>query len=355
MTSHNRWIALALVAMVALFVAVPFGAGRAAEGASGLGPGDALPLPDGWQTVAPGQRTWYAFRYAGDRSEVTVDLSAGPAGSAAFAVWSPTDVERWAHGGAESPSGRGSANAYRGGDLVWAGSSSLPGTYYVAVEPSGSAQTWYNLSVSGSGVSRELVSSALAKQPAPAPTSASRPVATLPAPSPASAIAAVIATPALAMPGYHPYTPTPTRPAQYPDVAVPLPDGPQTLAPGQRTWYAFTYAGDRSRILMHMHADPPGSATFTVWSWDVLQRWGEGYFNTPTGRGTPNDVYGGDPVWHGGSIIRGKWYVVVEQSGASPSTYTLEVSGIGVDRTLPPTPVPTPTYSLPIPTPGIYG
>jgi len=146
-----------------------------------------------------------------------------------------------------------------------------------------------------------------------------------------------------------PYTPTPTRQAQYPNVALPVPDGSQSLDPGQRTWYAFTYAGDRSPIQLQMHADPPGSANFTVWSWDVLQRWGERYFYTPTGRGTPNDVYGGDLFWTGGSIIRGTWYVVVEQSGASPSNYTLKVSGNGVDRTLPPTAVPTPTYSAPSP------
>jgi hypothetical protein len=117
---------------------------------------------------------------------------------------------------------------------------------------------------------------------------------------------------------------------------------------------SFQYAGDRSPILMQLHADPPGSAAFTVWSWDVLQHWAEGYFYTPTGPGTPNDVNGGDLIWQGGSIIKGQWYVVVEQAGESASTYTLQVSGSGVERRVLPTPAPTPTYSLPVPTRRVY-
>ena len=56
----------------------------------------------------------------------------------------------------------------------------------------------------------------------------------------------------------------------------------------------------------------------------------------------PNEVYSGDLIWQGGSIIKGKWYVVVEQTGNSAGTYTLQVSGSAIDRALPPTPVPTP-------------
>ena len=48
-----------------------------------------VPVPDGWQTLKAGQSAWYAFKYAGDRTDVLVRLSAGPAGSAKFAVWSP--------------------------------------------------------------------------------------------------------------------------------------------------------------------------------------------------------------------------------------------------------------------------
>lgn len=341
---HGRWSAAIIITLGVLFLCV-HGISHAGGSAGGKGPGDALALPDGWQTVESGQRIWYAFDYSGDKSDILVRLSASPAGSAAFAIWSLTDVDRWSRGYAAVPTGHGSSNAYYGGDLVWAGSSGFPGTWYVVVEPSASAQTWFSLKVSGSGVTRDL-----------ATVSPSSPTVTRPASTPAPGVIQATPIPAeqAALAFYNPRTPTPTRPAQDPARAFTLPEGPETLGPGQHVWYAFQYAGDRSTILMQLHADPPGSATFTVWSWDVLQRWAEGYFYTPTGRGTPNEVYGGDLIWQGGSIIKGKWYVVVEQSGNGASTYTLQVSGSGIDRTLPPTPVPTPTYSLPVPTPGVY-
>ena len=118
--------------------------------------------------------------------------------------------------------------------------------------------------------------------------------------------------------------------------------------------YAFQYAGDRSRIVLQLHADPAGSANFTVWSWDVLQLSGRKYVVKPTGRGSANSVFGGDLIWAGDNNVSGTWYVEVEQNGPSASTYTLQASGDGIDHTLPPRPrPPTPTYSLPIPTPGI--
>jgi hypothetical protein len=356
---HRRWISAIVVALGGLFLCF-YGISQAGSHAGGKGPGDALALPDGWQTLESGQQTWYAFNYRGDKSDILVQLSASPASSAAFAIWSPTDVDRWSRGGGAEPAGRGSSNAYYNGDLVWAGNSALPGTWYVVVEPSASAQTWFNLKVSGSGVTRDAgvsqSSSPAAAQVASSPVASSAAAAT---PTPVARQATPVPAQQSAADPYglayfHPRTPTPTPLAQYPNDAIPLPEGPQTLARGQHVWYAFYYDGDRSQILMRLHAEPAGSATFTVWSWDVLQRWWEGYFYTPTGRGTPNEANGGDLIWTGGNIIRGQWYVVVEQAGASASTYTLEVSGSGIGRWVKPTPVPTPTYSLPLPTPGVY-
>jgi hypothetical protein len=337
MINHRHWLAIFGLGLGVLFLG-PYMNGQTAGGTPGLGPGDALAVPDGWQTLAPGGQTWYAFDYGGDKSQVLVQMSVVPAGAASFAIWSPTDVVRWARGGPANPSGRGAANANYGGDLVWAGSSGEPGTWYVVVEAPGPAQAAFNLKVSGSGVSRHA-----AGTPTPVPTAAGLSVPAIATPVPAGVGAATAEADRYGLAYLHPWTPTPVPPAQYPADALPLPNGPQTLGVGQHVWYAFVYAGDRSSILMQMHADPPGSATFTVWSPDVLQRWWEGYFYTPTGRGTPNDAYHGDLIWLGGNIVKGKWYVVVEQKGSSPSAYTLTVSGTGVDRTLPPTPTPVPT------------
>jgi hypothetical protein len=348
---RKYWLIAMLLALGVVLLA-SFGTGQAARLAAGSGPADAVPVPDDWQTLKAGQSAWYAFKYAGDRSDVLVRVSAGPAGSAKFAVWSPADVIHWSLGEAVDPTGRGSANAAYGGDLIWAGAGPSAGTWYVVMEPSGGAQTWYNLQISGSGVGHSPTATPTvppAKTPAPPAVGAgtSQQATSVP-----TATRFVTRDPALAF--YNPATPTPTRPAQYPASALPLPDGPQTLGAGQHVWYAFQYPGDRSQIKATLHADPPGSANFTVWSWDVLQRWQEGYFYTPTGRGTASKVDNGDLTWTGGSIIKGKWYIIVEQNGTSPTSYTLEVSGTGVERTLPPTAVPTPTYSLPLPAPGSY-
>ena len=149
--SQRRWTIMLILILGVLSLGL-YGVGQAAGRPGGTGPDDALALPDGWQTLAPGQQTWYAFNYAGDKSDVLVQLSASPAGSAAFEVWSPTDVDLWRRAYATEPTGRGSANARLRGDLVWSGSGNYGGTWYVVVKPSAEAQTWYDLKVSGSGV-----------------------------------------------------------------------------------------------------------------------------------------------------------------------------------------------------------
>jgi hypothetical protein len=365
MFHHKNLAVLAVVALAVLLLS-SYATGLAAVTTAGKGPGDALPVSADWQTLSAGQQVWYAFKYAGDGSDVLVRVKASPSASASVAVWSPAAVERWNRGGAAEPIGRASTSSVYGDDLVWAGSSAEAGTWYVVVEPAGNAQTWYQLSVSGSGVTAFVPGTPALAAGTPAPTA--RPVAAALAQVPlagltaglplaqSSAAGASVTIPGVAatpdrygMAYLHRITPTPVPPAQDPNSALPLPTGPQTLAVGQRTWYAFQYDGDRSHITMQLHASPAGSATFTVWSWDVLQRWAEGYFYTPTGRGTANSLAGGDLTWEGGSIIKGKWYVIVEQTGSSPSTYTLQVNGTSINRALPPTPVPTPTYSLPLP------
>jgi hypothetical protein len=338
---RRRSLALIVVALGALFLGV-YGMSQAAGRTAGSGPADALALPSGWQTLTAGQQTWYAFDYSGDKSEIVAQLSASPAGSAAFAIWSPTDVERWSQGYAVTPTGRGSANANYNDDLIWAGSSSYAGTWYVVVEPAGQAQTWFSVKVSGSGVTRHVTSATTASAtPTPAvaqPTDASSAIVAA-----ARTAVALQSTPTA---GFQPYTPTPAPKGQNVGYdALPLPDGWQSLGVGQHVWYAFQYAGDKSQIMIQLHAEPQGSAKFTVWSPDVLQRWVEGYFYTPTGSGSASSVYNGDLIWSGKNMIKGTWYVIVEQTGNAATHYTLQVSGTGIDKTLVIPVTPTPTYS----------
>jgi TolB protein len=121
----------------------------------GTGPDDALLPSDTWQSIGPGESRWYAFRYAGDGSQIQVLLQVEPAESAAFAVWTPEEAERWRLGFEIEPIGRGSADLSAGGSLLWSGSFETEGTYYVVVEHTGSqpGASYTLLQISGSGVS----------------------------------------------------------------------------------------------------------------------------------------------------------------------------------------------------------
>jgi hypothetical protein len=134
-----------LVSLIGLLIPV-------AAFAAQSGPDSAMALPSGGQMLAVGQRVWYAFQYAGDGSQILVDMSAQPGGSASFAVWTPDDVRNWAQGGGEKPIGRGTDNPFYNDDLVWSGNFNTAGTYYIVVDQTGGAPATINLHVTGSGV-----------------------------------------------------------------------------------------------------------------------------------------------------------------------------------------------------------
>ncbi len=138
-----------LLALVVLLSA------SAVAAASGSGPNDALAPSSDWQSVQPGESTWYAFQYAGDGSQIEVRLEVEPAGSAAFDVWTPGEIERWGLGLEAEPIGGGSADPSSDRALVWSGNFNDAGTYYVVVEHSGSqpGASYYLLAISGDGVS----------------------------------------------------------------------------------------------------------------------------------------------------------------------------------------------------------
>ena len=150
---------LSILMVVALLVSVfgAFGASAAFAAAPaapvGTGPGNALPVPSAAQTLAAGQRVWYAFQYAGDKSEIVVDMNATPGGSANFAIWTQGNVQNWQSTGTENPVGRGSPNNSYGGDLVWTGNFNQAGTYYIVVDQAGGSPATITLKVTGSGVS----------------------------------------------------------------------------------------------------------------------------------------------------------------------------------------------------------
>ncbi len=140
---------------------------------SGNGPDAARSAPSGWISTVVGTRTWYAFHYAGDQSQVAIEMQVYPESSASFTVWTPQNLQALQAGQTVSPVGSGSANPFthnhnqfpcvpgfgrclpnlgNANDLLWSGSFYFPGTYYVVVAQS-APPGGYSLTIIGSGVS----------------------------------------------------------------------------------------------------------------------------------------------------------------------------------------------------------
>jgi hypothetical protein len=151
--------------------------------AADWGVDNALAPTGDWNQLDTAEEQWYAFHYAGDGSQIQVRLEATPEGSAGFVVWTPEEIQSWAIGKRVTPIGRGSDDPFSAGELVWSGSFTTAGTYYVVVEHSGNpaGTSYYRLTVEGDGVS--LADSARADTPASAPTTTSKSTGSQPLPT----------------------------------------------------------------------------------------------------------------------------------------------------------------------------
>ena len=138
---------LAVLIAAAILVSTLGFTGSAVAMAAGVGPDNATAPSANWTPLAAGQWAWYAFRYAGDGSQVTVQMSVDANSPATYSVWTPADVAQWAQDGTMNPVGRGSANKVFGGDLVWTGHFNTPGAYYVVVENANATPSNYLLTI----------------------------------------------------------------------------------------------------------------------------------------------------------------------------------------------------------------
>jgi hypothetical protein len=148
---------LALMVAVLVTAVLPtsaFPVAAAAEPA-GSGPDSALQVDNAWHSINPNRSRWYTFYYNGDGSQVQVRLQVEPENAAGFEVWTPEEAQRWRLGLDVDPVGQGSPDPNQANTLVWSGSFSIPGAYYVVVSHSGSqpGPAYYLLQVSGGGVS----------------------------------------------------------------------------------------------------------------------------------------------------------------------------------------------------------
>ena len=129
-----------------------------------------------WQPLNAGESHWYAFNYAGDGSQITVQLQSEPDGSTGFVVWTPDEIYHWGLGEYVEPVGRSSENPSAGGQQAWAGNFREAGTYYIVVEHTGKEPgvSYYILTVSGDGVTLPQSASPSAEAQVPATIPAPR-------------------------------------------------------------------------------------------------------------------------------------------------------------------------------------
>ena len=92
-------ILLSLVVLVSVGLAYPAGVS-----AAGSGPDDALLLTNEWAQLGAGKSQWYSFYYAGDGSQIHIQLQVEPEDSMEFAVWTPEQICAGGWASTSSPS-----------------------------------------------------------------------------------------------------------------------------------------------------------------------------------------------------------------------------------------------------------
>jgi TolB protein len=173
--SSTKGLAIGIVGLILLLLP---GLSLAISG-TGTGPENAL-LPTGeWEQLDGGEAHWVAFQYAGDGSQVEIRLQVEPHGSVGFAVWTPQEIRDRGLGLDAQPVGRGSADPFAEGSLVWSGNFAIAGTYYVVVEREDDQPglACYLLQIDGDGVSFAAPVAPGTPEPEPAKAPSGRPTA----------------------------------------------------------------------------------------------------------------------------------------------------------------------------------
>jgi hypothetical protein len=155
LTTRGLLLVLTVLALLGLAGPVATPSVLAETPVDATGPDDTVAPTGEWQPLGAGESHWYAFQYQGDSSQIQVHLEVVPHRCATFDVWTPDQIRRWGQGEYVEPVGRGSQDPYAEGHLVWSGSFTTAGTYYVAVQGAGSPSSlsFYLLEIDGQGVS----------------------------------------------------------------------------------------------------------------------------------------------------------------------------------------------------------
>lgn len=98
-------------------------------------------LEGNWQTLSPGTQHWYRFDYAGEELPVRISLDVNPAGSAGFQVWTAEQFGQLASLANVTPVAVSAADPDDPTHIIWTGTLTEPGVYYIVIQPSAAPET----------------------------------------------------------------------------------------------------------------------------------------------------------------------------------------------------------------------
>ena len=375
----NRTALATMLLLLVTFVLVLGTSNVFAQGPSNTSPGSAVYLDNQTHFVPPNTTLWYKFDCDDQRLPVEIKLFSGVPQQMQFNVYIPDQIGLDFSVG--NPIGRGSAP---GGsdDLQWKGVFYGGGTFYVElISPTSTARTFL-LGIAGGGVTLRVQRPA----PTPLPTRIPPPpppppppptinlmqavmvpaIETLRAPigssaavtttapepmpptvSPTLQTIVIVVVPATSVP-----TPTmPPMPTLPTATSTPAPppllndwwtnafyvvNGRTYTIPGNsERWFAFDYAGDRSKIEIRIPGGNEIKLQFRLFTSDQVLRYTVD--GTPTGVGTapivPCDTgrcVSNDLVWAGDFMMNGTYLIQVTNFDPTPKNYEITVTGGGV-------------------------
>lgn len=355
----TKWMLVATLGLLIGAIALSWSSAFA-QGPVNTHPSRAVYIDNQWHVIPPATNLWYVFDLNNERLPVEIKLFDGLPKQLAFNVYTPDQIGRDSIG---NPIGRGSAPS-GSNDLQWRGTFYGGGTFFVEViNPTTSAQPFL-LSIAGDGVTLR------AQPPAPTalPTRVIIPpsptldvwqailfpaIATLRAPVVTSTVTATIAagptiTPTItptpqsvvivivpATPTAAPVVPTATfTPAPPPVVndwftnAFYVVNGRTYTIPGNaERWFAFDYAGDRSKIEIRIPGGNEKKLQFRLFTRDQILRYMVD--GTPIGVGTAPSG-SNDLVWAGDFSIGGTFFIQVTNFEPTTKNYEFIITGGGV-------------------------
>jgi hypothetical protein len=359
-----------LLGAAIIFIALIWIAGSiqvSAQGPINTHPGAATYIDLQWHVIPPTSELWYLFDYSGDRSIMELVLVDGFKNRLQFNVYTPDQVRPPDQ--FTNPIGRGSSPQVNCEDgkcpsphLLWKGSFTGGGTFFVQlINPNPEPRVFF-LGIAGSGVTlRVPTPAAPPPQPSPTPnvlqTAIAAAVATLRAPitptltvtatagvtpaattTPTATLTETLTSTSAVTPTATVAPPTPTSGPQntYPTSAIYVFDStPRTIPENAELWFAFDYAGDRTKIVIVIPGGNENRLAFRLYTPDQIERYeqtgdfiGEGtapMVPCDSGKCASNDL-----LWSGDFNSGGTYFVQVINRNSVPKTFQLIVVGSGV-------------------------